>query len=274
MNEGRRTGRGVRRNLSLAADDRARESCILGCSGFRNSSSCWQGRLVDARRVSRTVVNLRFTGFPSHAGVVKLADARDSKSRGVHSPCRFDSDLRHHLRSDSGDGCPRQPSAGRRDCLLIMHESYGRQATSISTRRRSDRGDHLSTQASRPLIAKSARSRNIGGFAGPQVGELRVAPEDALASEAALLEHPRRHHVPRVTERIEPDDADGAPDIHDRPQSSPWRSLFPTRPSRTRIPSRRDASFRSRSPFRRAARRPGGTPRDTDPPASAATRRR
>ena len=29
------------------------------------------------------------------AGVVKLADARDSKSRGVHSPCRFDSDLRH-----------------------------------------------------------------------------------------------------------------------------------------------------------------------------------
>ena len=27
--------------------------------------------------------------------MVKLADARDSKSRGVHSPCRFDSDLRH-----------------------------------------------------------------------------------------------------------------------------------------------------------------------------------
>jgi hypothetical protein len=29
------------------------------------------------------------------AGVVKLADARDSKSRGVHSPCGFDSHLRH-----------------------------------------------------------------------------------------------------------------------------------------------------------------------------------
>ena len=34
---------------------------------------------------------------PSNAGVVKLADARDSKSRGVYAPCRFDSDLRHHF---------------------------------------------------------------------------------------------------------------------------------------------------------------------------------
>jgi hypothetical protein len=30
------------------------------------------------------------------AGVVKLVDARDSKSRGASTPCRFDSDLRHH----------------------------------------------------------------------------------------------------------------------------------------------------------------------------------
>ena len=37
--------------------------------------------------------------FTPCAGVVKLADARDSKSRGVHSPCRFDSDLRHHIYS-------------------------------------------------------------------------------------------------------------------------------------------------------------------------------
>jgi hypothetical protein len=29
------------------------------------------------------------------AGVVKLVDAPDSKSGGVHPPCRFDSDLRH-----------------------------------------------------------------------------------------------------------------------------------------------------------------------------------
>jgi hypothetical protein len=34
--------------------------------------------------------------FALRAGVVKLADARDSKSRGVHSPCGFDSHLRHH----------------------------------------------------------------------------------------------------------------------------------------------------------------------------------
>jgi hypothetical protein len=35
--------------------------------------------------------------FSLRAGVVKLADARDSKSRGVHSPCGFDSHLRHHF---------------------------------------------------------------------------------------------------------------------------------------------------------------------------------
>src|SRR5262245_23807494 len=32
----------------------------------------------------------------SDAGVAKLADARDSKSRGVYAPCGFDSLLRHH----------------------------------------------------------------------------------------------------------------------------------------------------------------------------------
>ncbi len=31
------------------------------------------------------------------AGVVKLVDARDSKSRGASTPCRFDSDLRHQF---------------------------------------------------------------------------------------------------------------------------------------------------------------------------------
>ena len=31
----------------------------------------------------------------TYAGVVKLVDARDSKSRGAQTPCRFDSDLRH-----------------------------------------------------------------------------------------------------------------------------------------------------------------------------------
>jgi hypothetical protein len=33
----------------------------------------------------------------SCAGVVKLVDARDSKSRGASTPCRFDSDLRHQF---------------------------------------------------------------------------------------------------------------------------------------------------------------------------------
>jgi hypothetical protein len=33
------------------------------------------------------------------AGVVKLADAPDSKSGGLYRPCRFDSDLRHHISS-------------------------------------------------------------------------------------------------------------------------------------------------------------------------------
>ena len=38
---------------------------------------------------------------PPWAGVVKLADARDSKSRGVYAPCRFDSDLRHQFLDNS-----------------------------------------------------------------------------------------------------------------------------------------------------------------------------
>ena len=34
---------------------------------------------------------------PTRAGVVKLADARDSKSRGLYRPCGFDSHLRHQF---------------------------------------------------------------------------------------------------------------------------------------------------------------------------------
>jgi hypothetical protein len=36
-----------------------------------------------------------FSYIVTCAGVVKLVDARDSKSRGASTPCRFDSDLRH-----------------------------------------------------------------------------------------------------------------------------------------------------------------------------------
>ena len=32
-----------------------------------------------------------------YAGVVKLVDALDSKSSGAHTPCRFDSGLRHEI---------------------------------------------------------------------------------------------------------------------------------------------------------------------------------
>ena len=35
-------------------------------------------------------------GDRPRAGVAKLADARDSKSRGLQGPCGFDPHLRHH----------------------------------------------------------------------------------------------------------------------------------------------------------------------------------
>jgi hypothetical protein len=68
----------------------------------------WSWRKMDpaAAPVSRVVViglardvatrRSRYTTGSLRAGVAKLADARDSKSRGVHPPCGFDSLLRHH----------------------------------------------------------------------------------------------------------------------------------------------------------------------------------
>ena len=38
---------------------------------------------------------LDLSSWTIDAGVVKLADAPDSKSGGAQTPCRFDSDLRH-----------------------------------------------------------------------------------------------------------------------------------------------------------------------------------
>lgn len=43
------------------------------------------------------------------AGVVELVDARDSKSRGAHTPCRFESGLRHQ-----GTAAEEQPTAAER----------------------------------------------------------------------------------------------------------------------------------------------------------------
>ena len=37
------------------------------------------------------------TILPDHAGVVELADTRDSKSRGINFPCGFESRLRYLL---------------------------------------------------------------------------------------------------------------------------------------------------------------------------------
>ena len=34
--------------------------------------------------------------FRTHAGVAELADARDSKSRGIHFSCGFDPHLQYH----------------------------------------------------------------------------------------------------------------------------------------------------------------------------------
>ena len=81
---------------------------LSGSANCSSSSSCWWPRSSSAggrgssraggtqplaRRPDRR--GLVYWAFTPRAGVVKLADARDSKSRGVHSPCRFDSDLRH-----------------------------------------------------------------------------------------------------------------------------------------------------------------------------------
>src|SRR6516162_6015125 len=52
------------------------------------------------------------------AGVVKLADAPDSKSGGVHPPCGFDSHLRHHLNPPPGNTLARPADRHARAELL------------------------------------------------------------------------------------------------------------------------------------------------------------
>ena len=53
---------------------------------------------------------------PQRAGVAKLADARDSKSRGVHPPCGFDSLLRHQPSFPSGLPLSSGSYLSRRSC--------------------------------------------------------------------------------------------------------------------------------------------------------------
>ena len=65
---------------------------LLGFGSHEDKPSAFHS--ASARQCDKILVS-------SGAGVVKLADARDSKSRGVHSPCGFDSHLRHHPRPSS-----------------------------------------------------------------------------------------------------------------------------------------------------------------------------
>jgi hypothetical protein len=58
---------------------------------------------------------------------VKLADARDSKSRGVHSPCRFDSDLRHHTSNHLQFVVTRYEAAPLRSLVTKLSRSIARE---------------------------------------------------------------------------------------------------------------------------------------------------
>ena len=59
----------------------------MAAKGKANEPFCLSLLLFDTKG------NFLYSG--TYAGVVKLVDARDSKSRGASTPCRFDSDLRH-----------------------------------------------------------------------------------------------------------------------------------------------------------------------------------
>ena len=71
---------------------------------------------------------------PHRAGVVKLADARDSKSRGVYAPCGFDSHLRHQCFSgglcsaDLEDSELNEEAAEVVDAALANNEAVGKLA--------------------------------------------------------------------------------------------------------------------------------------------------
>ncbi len=84
------------------------------------------------------------------AGVVKLADARDSKSRGVHSPCRFDSDLRH------------QPSLSMQ-AKVVRRSAKREGGLSLSIPRASARHASNLPQKRVGLIAAAARLQLVGG---------------------------------------------------------------------------------------------------------------
>ena len=81
-----------------ACNGSGRHSVVEECAKLSSATSI---RRVSPSRPDPGGVHLRdILGLPStllmQAGVVKLADARDSKSRGLYRPWGFDSPLRHH----------------------------------------------------------------------------------------------------------------------------------------------------------------------------------
>ena len=117
------------------------------------------------------------------AGVAKLADARDSKSREAQTSCGFDPHLRHqsfkHLRARHISS--NRPSEGR-TCSNGARSRFGqiREAQDSAHRTRTN----------------TVKSRNLSHALGKVgLGDNRVAPVDALGLVAAELHRHRARHA-------------------------------------------------------------------------------
>jgi hypothetical protein len=84
----------VYRRYAITSEADLREG-VDRLNGVAGDKSRGQRRYCKRRRASNRRNLLIELARLSDAGVVKLADARDSKSRGGHPPCGFDSHLRH-----------------------------------------------------------------------------------------------------------------------------------------------------------------------------------
>ena len=58
------------------------------------------------------------------AEVVELADALDSKSSGAHTPCGFDSRLRHQFKNQGFSGLPPQTESGGSEGGYFYAENF------------------------------------------------------------------------------------------------------------------------------------------------------